>query len=83
MLRERESQKDVGKDIYINELKIKDYAEIFFANIQRAKESVRVLEEFSKLINQSIAIKFKKVRYDIYESEKKIAQKISSLCHYR
>jgi thiamine-phosphate pyrophosphorylase len=83
MLRERESQKDVGKDIYINELKRKDYAEIFFANIQRAKESVRVLEEFSKLINQSIAIKFKKVRYDIYESEKKIAQKISSLCHYR
>ncbi|MDP2923579.1 MAG: thiamine-phosphate pyrophosphorylase [Candidatus Omnitrophota bacterium] len=83
MLRGRESRKDVGKNIYINELKRKDCVEIFFANIQRTKESVRVLEEFSKLINQNIAIEFKKVRYDIYEAEKKVAQKISSLCRYR
>lgn len=83
LLEERESSSDVGKHLYINELKRKNYQDIFFANIQRTKESVRVLEEFSKLINKDIAIKFKKIRYDIYESEKKIAQKFSSLCHSR
>ncbi|MDD5166507.1 MAG: thiamine-phosphate pyrophosphorylase [Candidatus Omnitrophica bacterium] len=83
ILQERESTKDVGKNIYINELKRRDCCEIFFANIQRAKESVRVLEEFSKLINKNIAIEFKKIRYDIYAAEKRIAQKISTLRNHR
>lgn len=83
LLEERRSLKDVGKDIYINELKRKNYQDIFFANIQRVKESLRVLEEFSKLINKNIAIEFKKIRYGIYEIEKKVIKRISSLCHHR
>ena len=83
LLEERESLSDVGKCLYINELKRKNYQDIFFANIQRVKESLRVLEEFSKLINKNIAIEFKKIRCDIYESEKKFAKKISSLYHFR
>lgn len=83
ILRERESREDAGKNIYINELKRKNSQDIFFANIQRAKESVRVLEEFSKLFDKGTAIAFKKIRYDIYEAEKKIAQRISSLYNYR
>lgn len=83
LLEERKVSKDVGKNIYINELKRKDYIDIFFANIQRVKESIRVLEEFTKLKNINIAIEFKKIRYDIYEIEKRIVKKISSLCHYR
>lgn len=83
LLRERNSLRDVGRNIQINELKRKNYRDIFFANIQRAKESTRALEEFSKLINKNIALKFKKIRYDIYELEKKTARKISALCHYR
>jgi thiamine-phosphate pyrophosphorylase len=79
ILRERKSRLDVGKKIYINELKRKNCQDIFFANIQRVKESIRVLEELSKLKNINIAIEFKEIRYDIYEIEKKVAQKFAPL----
>jgi thiamine-phosphate pyrophosphorylase len=82
LIKERESLSDVGRDIYINELKRKNYKDIFFANIQRVKESIRVLEEFSKLFNKNTAIKLKRIRYSIYEIEKKSAKKISALCNY-
>lgn len=81
LLKERESLKDVGRNIYINELKRKNFQDIFFANIQRVKESIRVLEEFTKLVNKNSALKFKKIRYDIYEIEKKVAQRIARLCN--
>jgi len=83
LLKERNSIKDVGKTISLYELKRKNCQDIFFANIQRVKESIRVLEEFSKLINRNIAIEFKKIRYRIYEIEKRAAQRISASCHYR
>ena len=76
LLKGRESRRDVGKNIYINELKRKTLPDIFFANIQRVKESIRVLEEFTKLINRNIAVGFKQIRYDIYEIEKRAAARI-------
>jgi thiamine-phosphate pyrophosphorylase len=76
LIKERESAKDVGKNIYINELKRKNYQDIFLANIQRVKESLRVLEEFSKLKNTATALEFKKIRYRIYEIEKRAAKKL-------
>jgi len=79
LMRERKSLKDVGSKIYLNELERKNYQDIFFANIQRVKESIRVLEEFTKLLNKKIAVEFKKLRYSIYELEKKVAGKISAL----
>ena len=79
LLSARNSLKDIGRNIYLNELKRKDIHDIFFANIQRVKESIRVLEEFTKLINKNFAIKFKKIRYDLYEIEKKTAKKLSAL----
>jgi thiamine-phosphate pyrophosphorylase len=83
LINERESLRDVGRDIYINELKRRNYKDIFFANIQRVKESIRVLEEFTKLINTNIAVEFKKIRYDIYEVEKKATKRILSLYYHR
>jgi hypothetical protein len=76
LIRQRKSLQDPGKEIYGNELKRKDYRDIFFANIQRAKESIRVLEEFGKLKSANSAIRFKRIRYQIYEIEKKIAQRL-------
>lgn len=74
----RNSKNDIGKNIYANELKRGNIEDIFLANIQRVKESIRVLEEFSKLINTHIAIRFKKIRYNTYEIEKKIIQSITA-----
>lgn len=76
LLSQRDTQTDIGKNVYVNELKRRDIPDIFFANIQRVKESIRALEEFSKLIDTNIAVDFKKMRYNIYELEKKIAEKI-------
>lgn len=83
LLSERESLGDVGRNIHTNELKRRGYQDIFFANIQRVKESIRVLEEFSKVKNIDIAIKFKKIRYSLYELEKKVTKRISPLRHPR
>lgn len=83
LLKKRDSVTDVGRNIYVNELKRRNYSDIFFANVQRLKESIRVLEEFSKLKNANIAVKFKKIRYDLYEIEKKVAKRISSLSYRR
>jgi len=83
LLEQRKSTSDVGRYLCNNELKRKNCQDIFFANIQRVKESVRVLEEFSKLININSAIEFKKIRYDIYETEKRFAKKSTSLSDCR
>lgn len=81
LLKERNSQQDIGKNIYGRELKRRNICDIFFANMQRSKESARVLEEFAKLINSGLALKCKELRYKIYETEKKIALKLSDLCN--
>ena len=77
LFKERDSLADVGRKIYINELKRRNCQDIFFANMQRVKESIRVLEEFTKLINKNAAVKFKRLRFDIYELEKNAAKRIS------
>ena len=79
LLKERSVQDDVGRNIRANELNRESIKDIFFANIQRVKESVRVLEEFSKLININSALKFKRARYKVYAIEKKAAGRMSAI----
>lgn len=83
LLESRSSSDDVGRRIYANELERKDSRDIFYANIQRVKEGVRVLEEFSKLSDRKLAVKFKDIRYCLYEVEKKAAKKVSALFNHR
>jgi thiamine-phosphate pyrophosphorylase len=73
LLYQRDSRKDIGKHILGNETERGTLSDVFFANIQRAKESIRVLEEFSKLKNKKLALKFKDIRYTLYDLEKKTA----------
>ncbi len=79
LLRERNVLEDVGRKSFVIELKRKDVRDLFLANMQRAKESIRVLEEFSKLINQKAAVNFKKIRYRVYQFEKEAVKKFPSL----
>jgi len=81
LLKHREAYRDVGKFVHPCELQRKTCKDIFFANIQRAKESARVLEEFSKLINKKASGEFKKARYRIYEVEKKAAIRVKAICN--
>lgn len=76
LLEERSSNKDVGRHIKAGELKRSGVRDILYANMQRVKESIRVLEEFSKLLNIKTALGFKEARYKIYEIEKKISLRL-------
>lgn len=76
----RSSSTDIGKQIFLrSEFKRAGTTDIFFANIQRVKESLRVLEEFAKLSKKHAAAAIKKIRYDTYEIEKKVITKFGSL----
>ncbi|MFA5356160.1 MAG: thiamine-phosphate pyrophosphorylase [Candidatus Omnitrophota bacterium] len=75
---DRDSAGDIGRKIYADELRRKDWQDIFYANMQRAKESIRVLEEFVKLSDKTAALKFKKIRYDLYGLEKDSVKLVSS-----
>ncbi len=75
MISQRDSQKDIGKTLDSLELKRRDIKDILFANLQRAKESVRVLEEISKIINKNSVCKLKKMRYNLYSLEKNVEKK--------
>jgi thiamine-phosphate pyrophosphorylase len=71
----RDIGRDVGRGSTYTEFKRHGTVDIFFANSQRAKESIRVLEEFSKLRDKKLAEKLKKLRYKIYALEKKVVER--------
>ncbi|MCK5580915.1 MAG: thiamine-phosphate pyrophosphorylase [Candidatus Omnitrophica bacterium] len=74
IVKAREIEADVGRKTSSPESKRKDVADIFYANSQRVKESVRVLEEFAKLIDGKVAERLKRLRYLIYSCEKEIVR---------
>ncbi|MDP8265555.1 MAG: thiamine-phosphate pyrophosphorylase [Candidatus Aceula meridiana] len=72
----RNIQMDVGKKDVPAEFKRCNVYDIFYANSQRIKESLRVLEEFSKLLNTKAAGQCKRIRYQIYALEQKISEQL-------
>lgn len=79
----RQADRDVGKSNARGELGRKNLQDIFFANIQRAKEALRVLEECNKLLSPKAALSFKALRYKVYALEKKAFKRISALSDFR
>ncbi len=75
LIKARDSDGDIGKFTIKNELKRDDPHDVMRANMQRAKESLRVLEEFSKIIDKEAALKFKKIRFKLYSAEKVLIEK--------
>jgi hypothetical protein len=74
LCRARDVKSDCGTDFCVLENK-DSWESVFFANIQRAKEALRVLEEFSKLLKASTGEKFKELRFKLYEQEKRLTEK--------
>ncbi len=69
-LKSRDIKGDVLKKTTPLEKKRENIKAIQIANIKRAQESARVLEESLKLIDSSEAEKFKSIRYLLYDLEK-------------
>ena len=68
---------DVGRGTSISEASRKDVSAVFWANAQRVKESLRVLEEMMKLIDAQGADRIKILRYRFYALEQKTLKKCS------
>ncbi|UCC94954.1 MAG: thiamine-phosphate pyrophosphorylase [Candidatus Omnitrophota bacterium] len=79
----RDSRADLGRKIDHLEIKRENLSDLIYINIQRAKESLRVMEEFFKIILPSKVATMKKMRYEIYTLEKNILLKWPSLHHLR
>lgn len=73
LMASRETQSDVGRFSTESEMKRKGLDDVFYANAQRVKESLRVLEEIIKLISPVNSQKVKALRYRFYDVEKKMA----------
>ena len=72
---------DLLKDGHRFENHRRDWADIYWANLERSKESLRVLEEILKLISVSKSAKAKTIRFDLYELEKKSLGTFKALRH--
>ena len=75
LISSRDIKNDPLKKTTSSESSRMDLDSVFVANIKRAQESARVLEEVMKIIDTKEAEKFKKIRYELYDIERDIIVK--------
>lgn len=73
IIQSRNTESDIGK-YYLHSLYV-DEDQILKANLSRVKESLRVLEEFSRFIDTSISQHLMKIRFKFYDIEKDLLSK--------
>jgi len=74
---ESDSQKFFDTESEKSRQSIKD---LFAANIKRAQEALRVLEEFSKIDFPELSQKFQQLRFEVYSLEKEAYFIIKDYC---
>jgi hypothetical protein len=72
----RNANTDLGRRVDTLELNRKNSIDILYINLQRAKESLRVIEEFFKIMLPGRVAGIKKIRYQLYILEKEIYTQI-------
>jgi len=69
----RETQADVGTDVATaSERRREDTASVLAANFTRLQESLRSLEEFSKVLDADLAAEFERLRYRTYTLQRAV-----------
>jgi len=79
LLQARNVKEDALKLIDFEKICHPNISDIFMSNIERVKESFRVLEECSKIIDKNISHKYRKLRFGVYEIEKEAIKKIRNI----
>jgi thiamine-phosphate pyrophosphorylase len=77
LLAARDVRSDVGREPA--EGGRRDLADVFTANAQRVKEALRSLEEFSKLADAVASRELKRIRFRVYDLEKRSLPKLEAL----
>ena len=75
----RDSINDILKSSTKSEQTRITLKDIIIANLKRAQESARVLEEMFKLEDITLSEKFKNARYKLYNYEKEILQMLKNI----
>lgn len=75
LVKNRDTYSDRVKFIDLKTKKKVSLADLFMANIERAKESLRVLEECSKIIDEGASPKFRRLRFTVYNVEQEYIKK--------
>lgn len=72
----RDSRNDILRCSRLeSEMRRISISDIWLANMERVKESLRVLEELSKLIDARYSSRFSRLRFRVYDVEKKVIDK--------
>lgn len=71
----RDSRNDLGSKVDKLELNRKNHIDILYVNLQRVKESLRVMEEFFKILYPRKVRQIKKLRYSAYLVERQAITK--------
>jgi thiamine-phosphate pyrophosphorylase len=78
LMESRESDGDVGRPLSTKDSSERtNAAGIVAANIRRAQEGLRVLEELSASLDQESSNQFKELRFELYSLEKKVIAELS------
>ena len=76
----RDTEKDTLRAVDLKRLKTADTMDIFMSNIQRTKESLRVLEECCKPVDEDTSRGYRRLRFRVYDIERKLTL-VSDKCH--
>jgi thiamine-phosphate pyrophosphorylase len=80
--RSRRIEKDVGTDISTESERSRDnMAEVVRANASRLKESLRVLEEYTKIVSPDVSADLETKRYEFYALEQSLLHAFSPGAH--
>ncbi|MBC8473570.1 MAG: thiamine-phosphate pyrophosphorylase [Candidatus Omnitrophica bacterium] len=74
MIQERDTKKDLMKFVDLKKKKGSDFSDLLMSNIERVKESLRVLEECAKVLDEDSSKKYRRLRFKTYEIEKAITK---------
>ncbi len=78
LMESRESDGDVGRPLSTTDSAERTSAAgIVAANVRRAQEGLRVLEELSASLDRDSSNQFKALRFELYSIEKRIISKLS------
>ncbi len=83
LLAARDARGDVGRAPSALERGRDGARDLFLANSQRAKEALRVLEEASGLIDAALPPRFKRIRFAVYDIEKRALPQLEAVHDHR
>lgn len=79
----RDVSGDAGRRPFPVERKRARESDIFWASLNRSKEGLRVLEEFSKLTDKGLSDEFRRLRYKLYFLEQAAFKKLKNALKLR